>query len=111
MAQRTTGTNKPVQPATTNPTPPTVQGTPVEAEDTLAEIKKALGHCTVTHGDQSNQYEVAGETVAAVRNHLTEAYSIHKDAKAYVNGEEVGGDTLLRAGDELEFIKEAGQKG
>ncbi len=111
MALRTTA-SKPVPPATTTGnTPPTVQGTPVQADETLAEIKKALGQVVVTHGDQSNPYEVAGETVAAVRTHLTEAYSIHKDAKAYVNSEEVTGDTILRAGDELEFIKESGQKG
>jgi hypothetical protein len=91
--------------------PPVVQGTPVNAAETLNEIKMALGAVTVTSGDQSSPFEVAGETVAAVRASLTDAFSIHPQAKAYVDGQEVTETYLLQAGEQLEFLRQMGQKG
>ncbi len=111
MANNTSGIRPPVT-TDDNNGPPIVQGTPVNTNrNALDEVKAALGGVSVTHGDQSSTFDLAGETVQSVRDHLQDAFSIHKDAKAFVNGEPAIGTTTLQGGDQLEFIKEAGQKG
>jgi hypothetical protein len=110
MAQNTTGI-RPTKTADTD-TPPTVQGTPVAtARNALDEVKAALGGVTVTHGDQSSTFDLAGETVKSVRDHLKDAFSIHPDAKAYVDGQLVTGEHVLTNGCQIEFLKESGTKG
>ena len=50
-------------------------------------------------------------TVAEVRAHLAGAYNIAPEATVHVHGVEAGEDTRLRAGDCLEFVRAAGEKG
>ena len=54
---------------------------------------------------------LAGNSVATVRNMLTQALNIDEEARTLVNGEEVAGDCILADGDELEFVKASGVKG
>jgi hypothetical protein len=54
----------------------------------------------------------AGRSVDDVRRELRTPLNIGDGAEAHLNGERVGDPaTILRQGDELEFIKSAGEKG
>jgi hypothetical protein len=62
-------------------------------------------------GWQSKEFDFAGLTVAHVAESCREKFDIPADAKAFVNGKEVDYETILKDGDNLEFMKLAGQKG
>ena len=65
----------------------------------------------VTHGAYSENVSLVGETVGSIRRLLRDVANVPSDAKAILNGEIVGNDTILRNGDVLEFVKVVGQKG
>ena len=52
-----------------------------------------------------------GKTVESVKGELREILNIPDGADVLVNGAGAGCGTSLRAGDELEFVKPAGEKG
>ncbi len=89
--------------------PPVVQAIP--AQDALDQIRGALGQNLVVYGDQKGYFDVSGETVASIREQLTEMYGIETDAKPIIDGENADEGTTLRAGQELEFLKDVGDKG
>lgn len=64
----------------------------------------------VVSGAAVSHVAVAGRSVKDVRTAMRDRLNIGSDAKARVNGSEVGGDVVLKAGDELEFVKPAGSK-
>jgi len=53
----------------------------------------------------------AGCPVFSVRLSLVDAFNIPPDALSFVNGEQVGSDYLIVAGDTLEFVRQSGDKG
>lgn len=67
----------------------------------------------VTCGASEARFEIAGQTIGAVRQFLCDALNIGSSAQALVNGAapKKGDNHVLKDGDELEFIKQAGKKG
>jgi hypothetical protein len=52
-----------------------------------------------------------GKTVDQVREELGVVLNIPENAAVLLNGDEAQGNATLRSGDELEFVKAAGEKG
>jgi len=55
--------------------------------------------------------KVIGSSVGEVRRSYREQLNIPAGARAIVNGRPGNDDTTLKSGDELEFVKETGEKG
>jgi molybdopterin converting factor small subunit len=55
--------------------------------------------------------QLEGKTVADVRAMLAQALNIDPQANSLINGESVEANIVLSDGDELEFVKAAGEKG
>lgn len=93
--------------------PKTSQNPPPDGSDeTLADIDKALGRVTIIHGSQEFPYDVAGKSIAYVREALGPILQVPKDAEAWVNNQPVKDETTLLAHNStLEFIKASGVKG
>jgi len=70
-----------------------------------------LGTVHIEHGANDLDVSVAGFKVGKVRNSVKSVLNIGDNAKPYVNGQQVGESYELKAGDQLEFMKESGQKG
>lgn len=80
-----------------------------EVAGVLDSLSQAL--VKVIHGAADGSHPLAGHTVGAARSALAQAYNIPSDAVANVGSTAVGEDYVLRPGESLEFIKEAGVKG
>jgi hypothetical protein len=65
----------------------------------------------VSCGASSDFFNVAGKSVAAVAALLKDAFSISDLTTGLVNGKSVRGEYILKSGDNLEFLKPAGDKG
>jgi len=65
----------------------------------------------VSCGASAGRFPVAGQKVAVVGEFLREVLNVDKLSTGMVNGKEVDGDYILKAGDNLEFLKPAGKKG
>ncbi len=65
----------------------------------------------VSCGAASQTFEICGKTVAMVSNLLKDILNIPVFSASYVNGRVVLGDYMIKEGDQLEFIKPAGNKG
>ena len=65
----------------------------------------------IVWGAEMEDHDVAGLTVEEVRQQLNVAWNIAPDVAINVNGTPATGSTLLRAGDNLEFVREGGEKG
>jgi len=65
----------------------------------------------VSCGAASQSFEICGKTVAMVSNLLKDILNIPVFSASYVNGKVVLGDYMIKEGDQLEFIKPAGNKG
>jgi hypothetical protein len=65
----------------------------------------------ISCGASSGRFPVVGKTVAEVGELLREVLNVSKLSTGLLNGKEVAGDTLLKEGDVLEFLKPAGKKG
>lgn len=86
----------------------------VGAPDVAGALNQAAavtGKVSVVYGANDLEMELGGHTVADVQASLADVLNLDKNAEAYVNGVQVNGDYQLKAGDRLEFMKEAGQKG
>lgn len=86
----------------------------VAAPDVAGALNNAAavtGKVSVVYGANDLEMELGGHTVADVQASLADVLNLDKNAEAYVNGVQVNGDYQLKAGDRLEFMKEAGQKG
>lgn len=55
--------------------------------------------------------QLVGKTVAEATTELRETLSLARGVKAFRNGEEAAPETVLEAGDTLEFYRPAGKKG
>jgi hypothetical protein len=87
--------------------------TDVATDSTVQEsIDKALGRVTVIHGVQELPYDLAGKTVAYVREVLGPVFNIPTGARAYVNNLPVEDESVaLKENDLLEFLQPSGDKG
>jgi hypothetical protein len=65
----------------------------------------------VLYGVHSLEASLAGRTVADVRQALRQALNISPQAMAIVDGREVEESAILLAGQQLEFVRLAGEKG
>ena len=65
----------------------------------------------VLYGVNELDLELAGKTVSEVWKALEQVFNIPRDATITLNGARVDDDTVVHAGDELEFQKAAGVKG
>lgn len=65
----------------------------------------------VTYGAHSVKAEVAGLSVAQVHLICSTLFNISGDCEAFVNGVLARGETLLRIGDRVEYMKVVGRKG
>ena len=65
---------------------------------------------TVTHGVH-RATAPADQTVREIRRRLHDRLALHDESQAIVNGREVSDDTLVRAGQTLDFMRKAGEKG
>ena len=65
----------------------------------------------IEHGANDIDMAVAGFPVNKIKNAVAQILSIPDDAIAFVDGEQVENDYVLKAGQRLEFLKESGRKG
>ena len=65
----------------------------------------------VLYGVNELDLELAGKTVSEVWKALEQVFNIPRDVTITLNGARVDDDTVVGAGDELEFQKAAGVKG
>lgn len=72
---------------------------------------KADAQVRVLYGVHSLEANLAGRTVADVRQALRQALNISPQAVAVVDGREVEEGFILLAGQQLEFVRLAGEKG
>lgn len=65
----------------------------------------------VSSGPYAEDLPVAGTTVGEVRRKFKDRFDIDDKATAIVNGNTVDDETVLKAGDNLMFVRHAGEKG
>jgi len=65
----------------------------------------------VSCGASSGNFPVVGRSVKQVGEFLREVLNVDKLSTGLVSGKDVGGDYVLKQGDNLEFLKPAGKKG
>jgi hypothetical protein len=66
---------------------------------------------TVSHGPYAEQLPVADMTVSEIRSRYRDRFDIDPLSQALLDGDEVGDDTTVRAGQHLLFVHRAGEKG
>jgi len=66
---------------------------------------------TVSHGPYEERLPVAGMTVGQVRERFRDRFDIDPQAQAFVDGNEVGDDTVVQTGQQVLFARRAGEKG
>lgn len=65
----------------------------------------------VSCGASSGEFPVAGRTVFEISEFLREALNVSRMSIGLVNGKEVKDDYIVQSGDNVEYLKPAGQKG
>ena len=73
--------------------------------------KSRTGQVKISYGVHSLEAAIAGKSVAEVRQALKEPLNIDPRALALVNGRDVPASFVLKEGDQLEFVRLAGEKG
>jgi hypothetical protein len=69
------------------------------------------GLVKVSYGVHNLEAAIAGKSVSEVRQSLKEPLNIDPRALALVNSRDVKASYVLRQGDQLEFVRLAGEKG
>ncbi len=69
------------------------------------------GQVKISYGVHSLEAAIAGKSVAEVRQALKEPLNIDPRALALVNGRDTAASYVLSEGDQLEFVRLAGEKG
>lgn len=67
--------------------------------------------CRISSGATSKQFNVAGYTISSVMEFMKEVFNVDSASSPLVNGKEVNSDYVIQGGDNIEFIKKAGNKG
>ena len=65
----------------------------------------------ISYGVHNLEAAIAGKSVSEVRQSLKEPLNIDPRALALVNGRDVAASYILKQGDQLEFVRLAGEKG
>ena len=65
----------------------------------------------VVSGASAQNVDMAGKTIGEIRSFMTQALNIGSGAQALVTGHSVGDDHVVAEGDQVEFVREAGEKG
>ncbi len=71
----------------------------------------AAGQVKISYGIHNLEAAIAGKSVSEVRQALKEPLNIDPRALALVNGRDVAASYILQDGDQLEFVRLAGEKG
>jgi len=69
------------------------------------------GLATVIHGTYAEALPVAEMSIAQVRRRFGDLLDIHPEATAVLNGVPVDDDATVEAGQNLMFVRRAGEKG
>ncbi len=69
------------------------------------------GAVTVCHGPYSEDLPVGNMSVGEVRRRFSDRLDIDPQSQAVIDGNEVDDSTVLRGGQLLAFIRQAGEKG
>jgi hypothetical protein len=69
------------------------------------------GLATVIHGTYAEALPVAEMSIAQVRRRFGDLLDIHPEATAVLDGVPVADDTTVQAGQNLMFVRRAGEKG
>ena len=69
------------------------------------------GMVKISYGVHNLEAAIAGKSVSEVRQSLKEPLNIDPRALALVNGRDVAAAHILKQGDQLEFVRLAGEKG
>jgi hypothetical protein len=69
------------------------------------------GMVKVSYGVHNLEAAIAGKSVSEVRQSLKEPLNIDPRALALVNSRDVAASYILKQGDQLEFVRLAGEKG
>jgi hypothetical protein len=69
------------------------------------------GQVKISYGVHVLSAAIAGKSVGEVRQALKEPLNIDPRALALVNGREASASLVLKEGDQLEFVRLAGEKG
>jgi hypothetical protein len=80
-------------------------------QPTPAALPAGGGSVQVMWGAMTESLELADTSVGDVFRMLQAPFNIAPTVTALVNGDAVDGEYRLRAGDELEFTRPAGEKG
>jgi len=86
--------------------------------ETIAELKNKNARTgdkmdktiRVSSGSSSSDIQFAGQTVETILNTFDEIFNIDRSSNIMVNGKSATLKTVLKAGDNLEFLKAAGSK-
>ena len=73
--------------------------------------KAPTGLVKISYGVHNLEADIAGKSVSEVRQSLKEPLNIDPRALALVNGRDVAASHILKQGDQLEFVRLAGEKG
>jgi hypothetical protein len=79
--------------------------------DLFAPNDSAATLVTVSHGPYSEALPVHDMTVAEIQARYRDRFDIDPHSQAVIDGNEVGNDTVVRAGQILLFTRRAGEKG
>jgi hypothetical protein len=74
-------------------------------------VRASTGQVKISYGVHVLTAAIAGKSVGEVRQALKEPLNIDPRALALVNGRDAGASRILREGDQLEFVRLAGEKG
>jgi sulfur carrier protein ThiS len=74
-------------------------------------IQAPTGQVRISYGVHNLEAAIAGKSVSEVRQALREPLNIDPRALALVNGRDVTASHILKEGDQLEFVRLAGEKG
>lgn len=74
-------------------------------------VRARTGLVKISYGVHSLEAAIAGKSVGEVRQALKEPLNIDPRALALVNGRDASASQVLKEGDQLEFVRLAGEKG
>jgi len=74
-------------------------------------VAAPTGQVKISYGVHVLMAAIAGKSVGEVRQALKEPLNIDPRALALVNGREASASLVLKEGDQLEFVRLAGEKG
>ena len=69
------------------------------------------GMVTVSHGLHGEQLPVGNMSVGEIRRRYADRFDIDRHSQAQLDGRDVGDETVVRPGQLLMFVRQAGEKG